>query len=111
MNVDVFVASLNEKLPEIVPDSIVSRTLFTSPQLKAVLFGFAAGQELSEHTASTPAIIHILSGQAELTLGGATHAAEPGTWVHMPAQLPHALVARTEVSMLLLLLKGGDDPA
>jgi quercetin dioxygenase-like cupin family protein len=107
MNIEPFVSDLSARLPDIVPDSIVSRTLFTSPQLKAVLFGFAPGQELSEHTASTPAIIHILSGQADLTLGGARHVAGPGTWVHMPAQLPHALVAQTEVSMLLLLLKGG----
>jgi quercetin dioxygenase-like cupin family protein len=111
MKLEPFVASLSDKLPEIVPDSIVSRTLFSSPQLKAVLFGFAPGQELSEHTASTPAVMHILSGEATLTLGGVTHAAGPGTWVHMPAQLPHALVAQTEVSMLLLLLKGGGDGA
>jgi quercetin dioxygenase-like cupin family protein len=109
MNADLFTADLGEKLPEIVADSIVSRTLFSSSQLKAVLFGFAPGQELSEHTASTPAVIHILSGQAELTLGGARQAAGPGTWVHMPAQLPHALVAQTEVSMLLLLLKSGGE--
>jgi quercetin dioxygenase-like cupin family protein len=108
MNTDLFTANLDEKLPEIVPDSIVSRTLFSSPQLKAVLFGFAPGQELSEHTASSPAIIHILSGRADLTLGGAKQSAGPGTWVHMPARLSHALVAQTEVSMLLLLLKGGD---
>jgi quercetin dioxygenase-like cupin family protein len=102
---ELFTTNLNEKLPEIVAESIVSRTLLTSDQVKAVLFGFAPGQELSEHTASTPAIIHILQGRARLTLGGAQLEAGPGTWVHMPAQLPHALVAETEVTMLLLLLR------
>jgi quercetin dioxygenase-like cupin family protein len=101
-----FVANLGELLPEIPADSIVSRTLFSDDQVKAVLFGFAAGQELSEHTASTPAILHILEGQATLTLGDQTQAAGPGTWVHMPARLPHALVAQTPVVMLLLLLRG-----
>jgi quercetin dioxygenase-like cupin family protein len=101
-----FAANLNEQLPEIPPDSIVSRTLFSDDQVKAVLFGFAAGQELSEHTAGTPAIIHILQGQAVLTLGGQSQPAGPGTWVHLPARWPHALVAQTPVVMLLLLLRG-----
>jgi quercetin dioxygenase-like cupin family protein len=45
-----------------------------------------------------------LRGEAELTLGGQPQAAGPGTWVRLPARMPHALVARTEVVMLLLLL-------
>ena len=103
---DTYLTDLNAQLPAIAPDSIVSRTLYGDEQVKAVLFGFAAGQELSEHTASTPAIIHILQGQATLTLGDKTQAAGAGTWVHMPARLPHALLAQTPVVMLLLLLRG-----
>jgi quercetin dioxygenase-like cupin family protein len=100
-----YLADLLGQLPDIPADSIVSRTLFTDERMKAVLFGFAAGQELSEHTASTPAIVHILRGEAVLKLGSDTHAASQGTWVHMPAQLPHSLTAKTPVVMLLLLLK------
>jgi quercetin dioxygenase-like cupin family protein len=103
---NAFSVNLREQLPEIPADSIVSRTLYSDEQVKSVLFGFAAGQELSEHTASTPAILHILEGEATLTLGDQTQPAGPGTWVHMPARLPHALVARTPVVMLLLLLRG-----
>jgi quercetin dioxygenase-like cupin family protein len=100
-----FVVDLNDKLPAIPAESIVSRTFYGDEQVKAVLFGFAAGQELSEHTAATPAILHILQGEAELTLGGQPQTAGPGTWVRLPARMPHTLVARTEVVMLLLLLK------
>jgi quercetin dioxygenase-like cupin family protein len=99
------VLDLENAMPAIPAESIVSRTLYGDGQVKAVWFGFAPGQELSEHTAATPAILHILRGQADLTLGGEQRAGGPGTWVHMPARLPHALVARTEVVMLLLLLK------
>jgi quercetin dioxygenase-like cupin family protein len=88
-------------------DGILSRTLYTDEQVKVVWFGFGPGQELSEHTASQPAILHILSGEAELKVGADFHAAHPGTWVHMPAQLPHSVQAKTELSMLLLLLKAG----
>ena len=100
------VVNLIEKLPEIPAESIVSRTIYGDEQVKAVLFGFAPGQELSEHTAASPAILHFLRGEAELALGGQPpQAAGAGTWVHLPAQLPHSVVARTEVVMLLLLLK------
>ncbi|MCB0253051.1 MAG: cupin domain-containing protein [Anaerolineae bacterium] len=93
-------------LPEIAPDSIVSRTVFTSDQVKVILFGFAAGQELSEHTASKPAILHFLQGDARLTLGDFKTTAKPGAWVHMPANLPHSIYAETPVVMLLYLLQG-----
>jgi quercetin dioxygenase-like cupin family protein len=33
--------------------------------------------------------------------------AQPGTWVHMPPNMPHSITAKTPVVMLLLLLRGG----
>lgn len=92
---------------EIPRDAILTRTLYADEQVKVVLFGFDAGQELSEHTASTPAILHFLQGEARLTLGEESMDARAGAWVHMPAQLPHSIQARTPVVMLLLLLKRG----
>ncbi len=86
-------------------DSIVSRTVLDTDQIKAVAFGFAQGQELSEHTASMPAVIHFLKGEAHVALGDQEIEAVPGTWVHMPAHLSHSISARSEVVMLLLLLK------
>lgn len=86
-------------------DGTLSRTVFQDERLKAVLFGFAAGQELSEHTASTPAIMHFLSGEADVTLGGDAIVAKGGAWIHMPAKMPHCIRAKTAVVMLLLLLK------
>lgn len=100
------VDGLLAQLPEIAPDSIVSRTVFTSDQVKVTLFGFAAGQELSEHTASKPAVLHFLQGDARLTLGDFETTAKPGAWVHMPANLPHSIYAETPVVMLLYLLQG-----
>jgi quercetin dioxygenase-like cupin family protein len=84
---------------------ILSRTLHNDDRLKVVLFGFAQSEELSEHTASMPAVLHFLRGEAELTLGDDRHEAKAGTWVHMPAGLHHSIRAKTPVVMLLLLLK------
>ncbi len=88
------------------PDKgILSRTLFSDDRLKAVAFGFAQGEELSEHTASMPAVLHFLQGEAKLTLGDDTLEVKPATWVHMPKGLLHSIQAKTPVVMLLLLLK------
>lgn len=92
-------------LPTVPTNGILSQTVYQTAGLKTVLFGFAPGQELSEHTASMPAIIQILRGEAVLVLNGDTLDARPGTWVYMPAQLPHSVLAKTEVVMLLELLK------
>lgn len=91
-------------IPEVPSDSILSRTFYTTDGLKAILFSFAAGQELSEHTSSRPAILHFLAGTADLTLGDKIKTAEPGTWAYMQPRLPHSVIARTDVVMLLLLL-------
>ena len=88
------------------PDKgILSRTLFSDDRLKAVAFGFAQGEELSEHTASMPAVLHFHQGEAKLTLGDDTLEARPGTWVHMAKGLRHSILAKTPVVMLLLLVK------
>ena len=87
-------------------DGILSRTVYNDDRLKAIVFGFGAGQELSEHTSSLPAVIHLLSGEAALTLGSDPLKAGPGTWIHMPPGLKHSVRAETPVVMLLLLLKG-----
>jgi quercetin dioxygenase-like cupin family protein len=90
---------------EVPADSILSRTVFSSERLKAILFSFSPGTELSEHTAAKPAILHFLEGEADLTLGGEPRDGKPGVWVHMSARLPHSVKAKTPVHMLLLLLE------
>lgn len=88
------------------PDKgILSRTLYNDDRLKVVLFGFAAGEELSEHAASMPAILHFLEGEAKLTLNDDVLPAQSGFWVHMPKGLRHAIQAKTPLVMLLVLLK------
>jgi quercetin dioxygenase-like cupin family protein len=86
-------------------DGTLSRTVHQDERLKSVLFGFSAGQELSEHTASTPAVMHFLKGEAAVTLGDDAIEVKAGSWVHMTAGLRHSIRARTPVVMLLLLLK------
>lgn len=86
---------------------VLSRTLYADAAVKVVAFGFAAGEELSEHTAARPAVVHVLSGSLDLTLDGAPVPAPAGTWVRMRAGLPHAVRAPEPSVMLLTLLPPG----
>ncbi len=86
-------------------DGILTRTLLNNDDVKAVIFGFGSGQELSEHTASMPAILHFLQGEATVTLANDTIQTQPGTLIHMPANLKHSVKTTSPVMMLLLLLK------
>jgi quercetin dioxygenase-like cupin family protein len=83
----------------------LSRTLVNNDRVKIVLFGFAAGQELSEHTASMPAVLQFISGEAAVKLGDEWIDATANSLVHMNAGLVHAIRAKTPTVMLLLLLK------
>lgn len=86
-------------------DGIFSRTIFQGDQIKAVDFDFGQGQELSEHTASKPAMLFFVKGEAVVGLGNDTKDAGVGTFVHMAAGLKHSIMAKTPVVMLLVLLK------
>jgi quercetin dioxygenase-like cupin family protein len=86
-------------------DGILTRTLFNDDDVKAVIFGFGQGEELSEHTASMSAILHFIQGDATLTLGDDKVEAQPGTWIHMAPELKHSVQAKNRVVMLLLILK------
>lgn len=103
------IPNIESLIASITPDSIVSRSVYQGPNLRIILFGFAAGQELSEHTSSKEAVLHFLSGAAAVTLGkaaegGETVAAQPGTLIRMRPHLPHTVVAQTDTLMLLSMI-------
>jgi quercetin dioxygenase-like cupin family protein len=85
--------------------SVVSRTLVKKPTGTVTLFAFDAGQALSEHTTPFDALVHILDGQAEITISGKPFRARAGEVVLMPANQPHALRAVTPFKMLLTLIR------
>lgn len=89
-----------------IPENgILSRTLYNDDHVKVVIFGFAAGQELSAHTAPMAASLYFVRGEAQLTLGEDAFEVKAGAFAHMPPQLQHGIVARTGVVMLLSMYK------
>jgi len=93
------------------PNGIVSRTLLRTGNSRVVLFGFAEGQELTEHTSTQHATIQILSGECDFSLGGKPHALKAGDLLYLPPNLPHAVRATQQCSMLLTLSRPEDKPA
>jgi quercetin dioxygenase-like cupin family protein len=90
------------------PNGIVSRTLLRTENTRVVLFGFAEGQELTEHTSTQQATIQVLSGECEFSLAGQPHALNSGDLLYIPPHLPHAVKATNQFSMLLTLSKPTD---
>lgn len=101
----LYISNILKELPTIPPDSIVSRTIHNNEHVKITLFGFATGQELSEHTATVPAILEVLEGEATITIGDVPYSAQTGTLIYLPAKLEHSLIAKSQVVMLLYILK------
>ena len=99
----VYIENIENLIDEFPPDSILSRMVYQDKSTKTILFGFQPGQELSEHTASVPAVLHFIEGEADLTLGEVSTTAQKGTWVHLPPDLPHSILAKTKVLMLLTM--------
>jgi quercetin dioxygenase-like cupin family protein len=94
-------------LVEYAEGSIVSRTIADSPAGTLTLFAFDAGQSLSEHQAPFDAVVQVLDGSAELTIGGRPVPAKAGQVVVMPANVPHAVRAGKRFKMLLTMIRSG----
>lgn len=100
-----------ERETKFAPNGIVSRTLLRTDNSRIVLFGFAEGQELTEHTSTQHAVVQILSGECEFSLGGKPHQLKAGDMIYMQPYLPHAVRATTRFSMLLTLSKPANPAA
>ena len=85
--------------------AVVSRTLAKTPGGTVTLFAFDAGQGLSEHTAPFDAIVQLLDGEADFTIGGKAVRLRSGEAVLMPAHVPHGLQALVPMKMLLVMLR------
>ena len=90
---------------QIQPGAVVSKVVHRDADLDVTVFGFDAGEGLTEHRASRPAIVQVLSGNLRLAVDGEELDMVPGAWAFMESGAPHALVAREPTVMLLTLLR------
>ncbi len=86
-------------------NSIVSKTILDKPTGTLTLFAFDKGQKLSEHTAPFDAVVQIIDGAAQLTIGGEDVNVSAGQIIIMPGNVPHAVAAEEKFKMLLTMIR------
>lgn len=84
---------------------VVSRTFVQNEWISFTLFAFDQGEGLSTHTAAGDALVHVLDGEASITIGGKGVTVKAGEVVVMPGGVPHSLHANKRFKMLLVVVK------
>jgi quercetin dioxygenase-like cupin family protein len=95
-----------ETIIDYAPGAVVSRTLVQSKAGTVTLFSFDAGQGLSEHSAPYDALVQVVDGETELTIGGKPMTVKAGETVLMPADIPHAVNCVKQAKLLLTMIRG-----
>jgi len=85
--------------------SIVSKTLIDKDSGSVTLFAFDKEQKLSEHVTPFDALVHILDGNAEISISGKIFLLKQGDMIIMPANKPHAVRAVEKFKMMLTMIK------
>jgi quercetin dioxygenase-like cupin family protein len=94
-----------EHLVEYQDGGVVSRTLVKKEKGNVTVFAFDRGQALSEHTVPYDALVQVIDGEAEITVGGTPHPVRAGEMILMPANVSHAVKATTRFKMILTMLR------
>lgn len=93
-----------------VPEAgTLSRVLHEDGRVRLVLFAFDAGQELTEHTASVPAVLQVVSGRFRVSAGGDTFEMGPEAWLLLDPHEPHSLLALEPARLLLTMLRRSEE--
>jgi quercetin dioxygenase-like cupin family protein len=92
-------------LIEYASDSVVSKTIVDKSVGTITLFAFDKGQRLSEHTSPYDAVVQVVDGHAQLTIGGQQVVVQSGQIIVMPANVPHAVDAEEKFKMLLTMIR------
>ena len=85
--------------------AVVSREILGKKTGTVTVFAFDKGQGLSEHTAPFDALVHVIDGQAEITISGERRTVSAGEIILMPANRPHAVRALARFKMLLTMIR------
>ncbi|MDA3882153.1 MAG: cupin domain-containing protein [Bacteroidales bacterium] len=86
-------------------DAIVSKIISKKETGNVTLFAFDKGQFLSEHTAPFDALVQIVEGTAQVSINSEEHTISEGEMIVMPANIPHAIVAESQIKMILIMIK------
>ena len=95
-----------EEMVEYSSGGVISKQVLKNQSGNITLFSFDKGQGLTEHTAPFDAVVQVLDGEAQITIGGNPNLVRKGESIIMPANVSHALQAVEQFKMLLTMIKG-----
>ena len=95
-----------EELVDYREGQVISRTLAQIPQASVTLFSLSKGEGISAHTTPGDALVQVLDGEAEITIGEKVYTVKAGESIVMTEGISHALEARQQFKMLLTVIKG-----
>jgi len=104
-NIEMSQALNLANLVEYQAGKVISVTFAQNDAVSITLFAFSKGEGISTHAASGDAMVYMLDGQAEITIGNEKINAEQGQVIVMPANVPHGLVATDNFKMLLVVVR------
>ena len=87
---------------------VSSMTLVQRPNLAMTLLSLDTGTSIGGHSSPGDALVHVLSGETEITIGPDKYTVRTGETIVMPANVSHALYAVEAFQMLLVVVKPND---
>ncbi|MGF1667232.1 MAG: cupin domain-containing protein [Acidimicrobiia bacterium] len=90
---------------EIPSEGTLSRVVAKPGPVRLVMFAFDQGQELTEHTASVPVVLQVVSGRLVVTVDGDRHVLTPSAWLYLDADQPHSVFAEEPSRLLLTMIR------
>ena len=93
------------KMVDYKEGSVISQQITMADAGTVTLFAFDKDKSLAEHTSPFDAFLHILEGEADLTLSGQQFTLKKGDAIIMPAGSPHALTATKKFKMILTMIR------
>lgn len=85
---------------------VISRTISQTPTVSISLFSLDKGEGISSHITPGDAMVQVLDGEVEITIGDNVYTVKEGETIIMPSNVPHGLEARVRFQMLLTVIKG-----
>ena len=86
-----------------ITGGIKSTVLVKNGNSQYNLFCLTAGTKIKEHTSACDAVISVVEGKGQLTLGDEDITLVPGVFVFMLANTPHTVRAKENLAFMLIL--------
>lgn len=85
-------------------NQVVSKTLAQNPNVSLTLFSFDKGEEISTHSSHGDAMVYVIDGLAQITIGGEKFNVTAGETIVMPSEVPHAVAALEPMKFMLTVI-------